>query len=114
MKSSKGFTLTETLVATSIIFIMIGTILPIATLLHSEQDILADRRSIASHLHDELQSVIHDKHSPLPDMYTEKINNKNIRFQFKQNEENFIKGCATWQNGKQIEEEICLYGYDDN
>lgn len=111
--SNKGFTLIEVLIATSIIVVMVTSIVPIATLLNYEREILSDRRTITYLLHDELQPFIWEEDGKLfPVIYTKSIKNKIVTLRFTlQNE--FIKGCAKWENVKQSNETVCLFGYPE-
>lgn len=93
----------------SIIFLLVATILPIDIVLKKERKILQDRREIILFLHDSLQEFIWKSETFHPKQQTEQLNGTSVYFQFvKENE--FIKGCATWQNVRGKEERICLYG----
>lgn|SRR5690625_1804958 len=106
--SYNGFTLVEVLISSSIIFLFITIIFPLITLLYQEQKVLSDRRMITDQLHDELQQYIW-LDSNLPQTYFKTIHSTKIHFHFT-TEEEFIKGCVTWENVRQTEETFCLYG----
>lgn len=75
-----------------------------------EQTLLQDRRNIAVKLHDELQFYIWEDHIDLPLSYTVTINRKLVLLSFTKSN-SIIEGCATWENAKQKEESLCLYGH---
>ena len=107
MQGNKGFTLIEVLVALSILISTVSVIIPITSLLYKEKQILSDRRAIAFHLHDEMQPFLWE--GLPPSVYNDRLQNKEVTFQFT-TENEFIKGCASWENVKNTEETFCLYG----
>ena len=107
MKSNKGFTLIEVLVAMSIIMMLVATIVPIDLLLKQEKKILQDRRIISFYLHDELQEVVLGKAKLKHEQVM--VRNSPVSIEFKAEAE-WVKGCARWTNAKQKEESVCLYG----
>jgi len=110
LKSNKGFTLIEVLIASSIIIMMVTTFVPITSLLLHEREVLSDRRIITSRLHDELQPVLWKEHKAAPpSIYTKSIRSTRAKFHFSYEQE-FIKGCVEWQNVKKKKEKLCLYG----
>ncbi|MGM8213492.1 prepilin-type N-terminal cleavage/methylation domain-containing protein [Virgibacillus sp. W0430] len=111
--NNKGFTLSEVLIAFSLILIVIATVIPISSLLKSEQKILKDRRAIVFLLHDELQPYLWNSTTDLPITYIKTINNNKIHVHFNHVSENTIKGCAVWENAKQKEERFCVHGYPE-
>jgi len=108
LRKNKGFTLAEVLIAMSILFTVILSITPITSVLEKEQDILNDKRLISLQLHDELQPFLWNNRQ-IPAANMRKINNKNVTFEFKHQNE-YVKGCAKWENAKQINDQICIYG----
>lgn len=112
LKNNKGFTFTEALVALNIVLVIIFTVAPIINLIHFEREILYDRRAISSQLHDHLQTVIY-ANDLLPYEQSEKINNIFVTMTFKIESE-YIEACAYWENIKEREEQICLYGLPFN
>ncbi|MGJ9456959.1 type II secretion system protein [Oceanobacillus sp. CF4.6] len=109
MQKNSGFTLIEVLIAASILFTTVSTFMPLILIVDAEQKVLSDRRNLASILHDELQHVIWDTPGELPLKFTETLNSIQVRFEFNMEQE-FIKGCVAWNNAKQREERLCLYG----
>lgn len=99
------------LVAMSIVFMLVATVIPIDTLLKQERKKLHDRRIIAMELHDILQHIIWtEAKEPFSDnIQTVKINHITVHIQFKIENE-WVRGCATWENAREKQEELCLYG----
>ena len=56
--NSRGFTLLEVLIASSIIMMLISIIVPITSLLEQERTVLNERRAFSARLHDELQPFL--------------------------------------------------------
>lgn len=108
MRSINGFTLIEVLVAMSIIFVLVATIIPIDIVLKQGRKTLQDKREITLHLHDTLLHYIST--SELINVSTtETINGTFVTIHFTEENE-YIKGCATWENARDKHEQICLYG----
>lgn len=107
--NNKGFSLIEALVASSLVFILIATIVPISSLLNNERKILVERRLAASKLHDEFQPILWESHDSLPLPYNSTINSMSVSFSFTFENE-LIKGCVKWKNAKDQQDRICLYG----
>ena len=107
---NKGFTLIEVLVAKSIIITLLLTFIPIYSTITYEQHILKTRLLATSTLHDELMLYGTDEESEKT--FTKNINNESVTIVFI-NQSKYTKGCATWTNIKEREEEICLYGYNE-
>lgn len=107
--NSKGFTLIEVLIASSLLLLMVSTFVPIFSLLNNERSVLSDRRTISSQLHDELQHYLWDESAATPARFIDTIQHKEVTFRFN-TENDFVKGCANWKNVKQSDEVICLYG----
>lgn len=109
LSNIKGFYLLEVLVASSIIFMLIATTIPIATLLERERIVLSERRIFSARLHDELQPFLwHD--IELPIRYSDVIHVVDVTFNFTREGE-YIKGCVHWENARKKSETICLYGF---
>lgn len=108
--NNKGFTFIETLIAFSITIIAITTIIPIASLLTYEREVLHDRRMITSTFHDHMQTFILDKHQTLPQTFLETIHHHKVIYKYTE-ENKWIKGCVLWENVQKRQEELCLYGY---
>lgn len=109
LSKSDGFSLTEVLIASGILMVVITTLVPIITLLNTEKSILSDRRIIVNQLHDQLQPFLWDDSVNPPSFFTETIQYKLVTYNFTMRNE-FIKGCVSWENAKKIKESICLYG----
>ncbi len=99
----------EVLIASSIIFTAVSTLLPIALILEAEQKVLSDRRTVAYMLHDELQNFIWDPTKQVPSHFNRTVNNIETSLEFKQEQE-LIKGCVTWDNARNRHEKLCFYG----
>lgn len=111
LKNNNGFTLVETVVAASLLFTTIIIIIPISSLITIERAVLEERYSYTTQLNIELQPFIHSKHKSLPSIFEQRINNKIISFQINKDQDNLIKGCAFWDNARNENERMCLYGY---
>lgn len=107
-KNHKGFTLLETSIALTVLFITISVSLPIMSLLQTERAIIKERRIIAYRLHDELLFSIGHGEVPMDKAF--EIDNKLITIS-QTREDKLITSCARWENRKQRREEICLYGW---
>lgn len=104
-----GFTLIEVLIAASIIFLLISTILPISFLIEQERTVLSERRVLTAKLHDELQPFLWSN-LEIPSSYSKRFDLIDVTLNFTY-EEQYIKGCADWENARKKSERICLYGY---
>lgn len=101
----------EVLFASMILMTFIMTIVPIASLLKQEKEVLSERRLIANHLHDELQNYLwSEKNSS--DRYSDVVDKTAVDLRFAK-ENDFIKGCVDWTNARQRKETFCLYGYPE-
>ncbi|WP_337019686.1 type II secretion system protein [Oceanobacillus massiliensis] len=108
MQKNNGFTLIEVLIAASVLFTAVSTLLPLITILDSEQKVLSDRRAFAYMLHDELQQFIWAPQT-YPEKFEKENNSVQATFEFTE-EADFIKGCVEWINVKQRNETLCMYG----
>ena len=108
VNNHKGFTLLEVLVATTIIFMLITTLIPLTTLLTKERKLASENLILANMLHDELQPFLWNNKSA-PKQFQKKVNSKKVIFSFTR-EDDFIKGCVKWTNVKNKGDSICLYG----
>ncbi|HEX6594440.1 MAG TPA: prepilin-type N-terminal cleavage/methylation domain-containing protein [Bacillota bacterium] len=109
MLSNKGFTLIEVLIASTVVFVIITTIVPIVMLIEYERNVLRTRLTYTHLLHDELQPYLWETDQKLPHTYTKKIQLNEVTFHFSKNN-HLVKGCVQWQNVKQTNEKMCLYG----
>ncbi|TMN20960.1 type II secretion system protein [Lentibacillus cibarius] len=111
MKNNKGFTLIETIVATSLVMMVIVSLIPAVNILSKERMSLQQKRSISNELHSELQSYVWtDRHPRLPVHFVKEIKGVRAVFSFTAERE-LLKGCVTWTNAQKREEKLCLYGY---
>ncbi len=85
---------------------------PMISLLAKEQSVLSERRFILYELHDELQPYLWDS-APTPIDYITSRDGKMITYTFTK-ENNYIKGCASWENARKKAETLCLYGLPEN
>ncbi len=108
LSNSRGFTLLEVLVASSIVFTLLTTIIPIASLLEQERVVERERLTFSARLHDELQSFLWND-LQLPLSYSDVIHLIDVTFNFT-HEGEYIKGCVNWENARKKSETICLYG----
>lgn len=111
MKKINGFSFIESLVAFSVVVVLVFTTLPIISLLRQEETILSDRRYISNRLHDELQTFLWRSGS-LPSPTAETIRSNRVTFTFTK-ENGYIKGCSEWNNIKDRAEKVCLYGVEE-
>src|SRR5690625_5779561 len=79
--NSKGFTLVEVILASSMIMVIIMTIVPMGSLLEREKAVLSERRILSLKLHDELQPFLWND-QPLPARYSSKFNFIDVHFHF--------------------------------
>ncbi|MUK87135.1 hypothetical protein GMD78_01815 [Ornithinibacillus sp. L9] len=112
MRKNDGFSVTEVLVATAIVLLIVGTVVPINSLLDKERLTIRERRMITLTLHDEMQPHLWSDDYELPYTKEEVLGNKQLLFHFSL-EEDLIKGCVDWKNAKNKQETICLYGYQE-
>ncbi|MBP1969743.1 prepilin-type N-terminal cleavage/methylation domain-containing protein [Virgibacillus natechei] len=112
MLKNNGFTLVEVLVASSILMVVITTLVPIISLINEHQALLSERRTFSYLLHDELQPFVHQHETTIPTSYSKQVHHKTLAFQFSKENE-LVKGCVQWQNVKNTNEVICLYGYQE-
>lgn len=106
--NNKGFTLIEVLIATTILLLTVSIVFPLTSLLHQERKVLRERRIASAYLHDELQLYLWTE-TVLPATYTQTRQYIPFRFHFT-NEDEWLKGCISWENARQTDETICLYG----
>ena len=107
--NSRGFTLVEVILASSMIMVIIMTIVPMGSLLEREKAVLSERRILSLKLHDELQPFLWND-QPLPARYSSKFNLIDVHFRFTFDGD-YVKGCVSWKNARGKSETICLYGY---
>lgn len=108
--NNKGFSLIESLVAVTLLMVMISTLIPITNTLIHEREVLHQKRLIGNQLHDELQPHLWDGQNRIPIKYSKKFNATTLNYKFS-TENKLLKGCVTWENVKNKTNQICLYGY---
>lgn len=108
LRNYNGYTLIEVIITTGIFFMAITIFVPILVQLKSEQNILSDRRHIAYDLHDALQFYIWDP-SSTTEVYEKELQGKKVQFTFTKDVDS-VKGCASWKNDRNANEEICFQG----
>jgi len=109
LKKNDGFTLIEVLIAATLLLTVVTTIVPIISLVQSERQVLSERRTLSLKVHDELQQFLWLEDITLPAGYTNTIHGREVQLTFKE-ENDYVKGCAKWQNAKKRNESFCLYG----
>ncbi|RYG74687.1 type II secretion system protein [Lentibacillus lipolyticus] len=108
LTNNKGFTLIETIVAASLLMVIITTLIPAANLLMSERKAMEQKYTIVNELHSKLQSSLwNNRH---PSNFVKEIDGTKATFSFA-TERDLLKGCVTWTNAQKREDEFCLYGY---
>ncbi|MBP1950357.1 type II secretion system protein [Virgibacillus litoralis] len=110
MLNNKGFSLIESLVAVTLLMIMISTLIPITNLLIYEREVLHQKRLFGNELHAELQPYLWDDQASIPTEYSKEVNETKLIFTFSA-ENKLLKGCVEWKNVKNKTDQICLYGY---
>ncbi|MCT2537550.1 hypothetical protein NC661_01185 [Aquibacillus koreensis] len=107
-QNDNGFVMSEIIASFSIFLTIMLTFTPIMYQIVMEEKLMEDRRNLQSLLHDELQIVLSsDQGLPLQEKQT--ISSTLVTFTFTI-ETKYIKGCVRWDNEKQTQEKICLYG----
>lgn len=109
MRNNDGFTLLESIVAMTIIFSLMLTILPIHSTLQLERALNKEKRDITYHLHDELLYAL-EATNQLKSNYIIETVFTNLQIEFTETK-NTLKACATWIDLKERDQEVCLYGY---
>ncbi|GGK03240.1 hypothetical protein GCM10007063_26810 [Lentibacillus kapialis] len=110
MKNSNGFSLIESLVAASLLMMVITTVIPLTSLLLHERETLQQKQNISGELHHQLQTFLREEQTNLPHRLLKTIDGTEAEFRFIA-ESNLVKGCATWKNANERESQFCLYGY---
>lgn len=110
MQNNKGFTLTEVMLGSLLLLLMMLTILPISIQLYKERQILNEEQLIMHVLYEEM------KRSLLTNSYDEKkithhsVRNTTFTIHY-QKQDSFIKRCAKWINLRSEQKEVCFYAY---
>lgn len=111
LNNTRGFSLSEVIIAMSIVMILMASILPIHQLIETEQLRLKQHHLIKLALHDELQDVIW-LNLPL-NTYEKTVANNKVTLSFT-TEAEYVKGCAAWSNVQNKFEKVCLYGIQES
>lgn len=94
----------QTLIAFTIVILLVMTITPSIVIIKKEQNILKQRLKNSHHLHDILIEELNEKRS-------KNKAKKNINFGYTiLYQDNLIKVCGTWINIKEVQENRCYYG----
>lgn len=94
----------QTLIAFTIVILLVMTIMPSIVVIKKEQDILKQRLKNSYHLHDILIEELNEKTSK------NKVK-KNINLEYRiVYQDELIKVCGTWTNIKEKQENRCYYG----
>ena len=103
-KAEKGVSLIQTLIAFTIVILLVTSIIPSIIIVKKHQDVLKQRLTAANKLHDILIKEISTNDS---------VNQtgENDLFQFKIfYKKELIEVCGTWTNIKNERENRCYYG----
>ena len=110
MRNNKGFTLMEVLLTTTLFLSMLFTISPISIQIYKERQILNEEHFIMHTLYNELRTTVLT--NTFTDSKTTHHSFRNTNFSiYYQQEELLIKGCASWNNSRNITKEVCFYAY---
>ncbi len=105
--TSKGFTLVETLVAVSILFISLAIVVPSFVLIQKERNELYTELTIIDSLRSELMHLDH-QNTTFPAKFSGTMNEKELVYHLSTTNQ-FVKGCVTWENNHFNEKNFCLY-----
>lgn len=102
--NEKGISLIQTIIAFSVVVLLVMTLVPSIILIKREQAVLQTRLVAAHQIHDvlveELALATKEQRTKQTDLITYTINYY----------EDQVKVCGQWKNPKQIEEIRCYYG----
>lgn len=109
LRGNNGFTLLETIIATTIIFIIIAVSYQVNSHIKMEQKVMEDRRAISYAVHGELLLYIYNKkNSDLSKDIVYKEVSLTVSFIYNKG---LIKACTRFENIMEREEVICLHGW---
>lgn len=109
MSKGNGFIFFETIIASTVVLATFFILVPAIITIETEKRVLFDRRTIANLLSDELQIILAENKINPENSY--QANHKGLLvFYHFTSEQELIKGCATWENIKKVNEDICFYG----
>lgn len=86
--------LLDSLAAGAILLFLLYTMIPMASLLLHEREVLSERRLIASMLHDDLQDILSDSNQQLPFHHYETFNTKEIKYHYHLHDTKLIEALA--------------------
>lgn len=111
MKNNKGFFAVEAIASFSIFLTIMLTLLPLVYQLKTDQETLSQRRYVQTELQGQMLEYLHPAIPENQENYEIKLKETHPAIAFQFNEDNnLIKGCATWKNAKNIQENFCIYG----
>ncbi|WP_226582998.1 hypothetical protein [Halobacillus litoralis] len=106
MKKYNGFTMFETILAFSLLLVILLFLLPSLSKMHLNQKELQIEREATTLLH-EVFYVHQQEYRPTP--YSE-AHHIDVEVQLIiKKEEGWIKGCAKWKDFNKNQKEVCLY-----
>lgn len=106
-RNCRGFTLIETLIAITTLFVCLVIILPSFVLIQTERKELYTELDMIDRLRNELNSPI-DHEFQLPFQFLEIINGSEALYHFSI-EKKLMKGCVEWETNQTKEKSFCLY-----
>lgn len=107
LSKSDGFSLSEVIIAMGILLMLVATVLPIHQKVTTDEHRIKHHQLIKLALHNELQAyILTDK---TLDSYKSQVAKKDVQMSFTMEDE-YVKGCATWENALKEKEKSCLYG----
>src|SRR5699024_9393594 len=99
--------LSEVIIAMGILLMLLATVLPIHQKVTTDEHRIKHHPLIKLALHNELQAyILTDK---MLDSYKTQVANNDVHMSFKMEDE-YVQGCATWENALKEKEKSCLYG----
>lgn len=104
-QSSRGFTMIETVAATTTLFLALFIIIPSFILIQQERKALYDELNIIDHLESTLNQAHDYEH---PSIRTDKVDDIPITLAFTI-ENDVQKGCVQWETNQKTEKSFCLY-----
>src|SRR5690554_6650517 len=101
-----GFTFIEALVSLNIIIFISLTVAPLSTLVMQERVNALLKRDVVHMLYEDLLYRANGNDATMH--YEKSIQQTNVQFTF-QLENEYMRGCANWENKKTRKETFCLY-----
>jgi len=106
-QSPKGFTMIETVAATTTLFLALIIVIPSFILIQQERNALYNEINIINHLETTLTQQTYDDEIYSNTM-TDNINGISITLTFTV-ENDLQKGCVQWETNQRTEKSFCLY-----